>query len=226
MSQGAVEPPPVAVVRADFDRIAEVQPEGDVDPVVRRMLRSLPPPRRALDVGCGSGALTRWLARDALEVVGIDLSPRMIARARAATEASPNLRYEVADVMRWEPGAPFDLITAVASLHHVPLAPALARLAAWVRPGGSLVVHDLVRSASPWELVVDAAALCVGVGERLARGRADPEVTAAWREHGAHDVYPTLCQVRAACRAHLPGARVRRRLRWRYTILWTRRCDA
>ena len=50
--------------------------------------------------------------------------------------------------------------------------------------------------------------------------RPDPEVAAAWAEHGKVDRYMTLRQVRAVCARVLPGAEIRRHLFWRYSLVW------
>jgi len=42
----------------------------------------------------------------------------------------------------------------------------------------------------------------------------------AREEHGKTDAYPTLAEVRQACETELGGAAVRRRLLWRYTVVW------
>jgi hypothetical protein len=50
--------------------------------------------------------------------------------------------------------------------------------------------------------------------------RPPAEVRRAWAEHGRLDRYPRVGQVRKICRELLPGARVRRHLFWRYSIVW------
>ena len=94
-------------------------------------------PARILEVGCGWGELSDWLARETgAEVVAIDLSPRMVELARARGVAA-----EVGDVqaLRFEDGA-FDVAVAAWMLYHVPdLDRALAELARVLRPGGRLV---------------------------------------------------------------------------------------
>ena len=55
---------------------------------------------------------------------------------------------------------------------------------------------------------------------KTGRLREPAAVRAAWAEHGRSDVYPTLAQVRRACAGLLPGARVRRHLLWRYSLVW------
>jgi trans-aconitate 2-methyltransferase len=75
--------------------------------------------RRVVDLGCGGGALFPALrARfpDA-RLVGVDLSPAMLAKAR---ENDPAVELVEADAAAWRPAEPVDLIVANASLHWLP----------------------------------------------------------------------------------------------------------
>jgi len=51
------------------------------------------------------------------------------------------------------------------------------------------------------------------------------EVRAAWAAHEAHDLYPTIKEVRTLCAELLPGAKVRKHLLWRYSIVWVKRVE-
>lgn len=77
-----------------------------------------------LDIGCGQGYFSRVLAKGGAKVVGIDLSPRMIAIARAHEKGRPlGVQYRVMDARRidkvWASGT-FDLVTACMSLQDMP----------------------------------------------------------------------------------------------------------
>ena len=104
------------------------------------------PPGRALDVGCGEGADSVWLASRGWRVTGVDLSPVALERAEAAGRAAGDdvaarLTFAHLDVVDRAPEAgAFDLV----SVHflHLPPAPrsrAIAHLAAAVAPGGTLL---------------------------------------------------------------------------------------
>jgi hypothetical protein len=45
-------------------------------------------------------------------------------------------------------------------------------------------------------------------------------VREAWAEHGRHDTYPTLDEMRRICDGVLPGALIRGHLLWRYSLVW------
>jgi SAM-dependent methyltransferase len=215
-------------VRSDFDRIARLAAdrsphnEGYQD----RLLRELPDRLdSALDLGCGTGSLTRRLASRAGRVLGIDLSPEMIARARAASAGVANASFEQRDFLDGDvPRERFDCIASVAALHHLPIDAALARMRDALAPGGTLVVLDVVRDANALDFARSAAAVPLNVALRLRSGRPlrdPPEVRAAWDAHAATDRYLSLREVRVACAAAgLAGARVRRLLLWRYLLVW------
>jgi SAM-dependent methyltransferase len=66
------------------------------------------PPARVADLGCGTGSISLLLAEHGYEVTGMDLSPRMIERARAKARARGlRVSYCVGDVGQppWAPGA-------------------------------------------------------------------------------------------------------------------------
>jgi trans-aconitate methyltransferase len=67
-----------------------------------------------LDLGCGTGHLTRQIASRGAQVLGIDSSADMILEAR---KNYPQLRFEVADARDFQPSEPFDAVFSNAALH-------------------------------------------------------------------------------------------------------------
>jgi magnesium-protoporphyrin O-methyltransferase len=78
---------------------------------------------RLLDAGCGTGALAVEAARRGADVVGVDLSPGLIAiaRDRAPAALAHRLRFEAGDMLSPDLGA-FDHVVAMDSLIHYPAA--------------------------------------------------------------------------------------------------------
>ena len=166
---------------------------------------------RALDVGCGRGLLASKLAERCREVIAIDIDRETLANA---VSPSPALRFLVGDVMTYPfAGGSFDLITAVASLHHLPLAPALTRLSYLLKSRGILAVIGLYKIQSPADYATSALAMPISWIQRRARPIA--ETGAPLRGPST-----TLRTIRAACQEILPGAILRRRLFFRYSLLW------
>ena len=80
------------------------------------------PGKRVLDVGCGVGRWSRLLAQRGAVVVGVDLSPTMIAEAQRRAVRDGVLqrcRFEVGDLSSLELGEQFDFILAVTVLQHI-----------------------------------------------------------------------------------------------------------
>ena len=214
-------------VRADFDRIALLAGEGwDHNGHYHEFLaRHVPEPcQEALDIGCGTGAFSRLLAKSAERVLALDLSPNMIRVAVERSAQFPNIEFRVADVLALElPVERFDCVVTIATLHHLPLAEVLPKIKRSLKSGGVLLVLDLFQAEGLLDAARNALAVALSVGLRLSKqGRLRPprEVRRAWDEHGRHDSYLTLAQVREVCAEMLPGAEVSRHLLWRYSIIW------
>lgn len=96
-------------------------------------------PRTVVDLGCGPGTLTGLLADrwpDA-EITGLDSSPEMIGRARAAGD--DRVTFDLGDVATWAPGTTYDVVVSNATLQWVPdHLDLLPRLIEAVTPGGWL----------------------------------------------------------------------------------------
>ena len=120
-------------------------------------------PRRVIDLGCGPGNSTELLSQryPHAEVVGLDSSPAMLAKAR---ERLPQVTFLEDDIVSWKPEEPFDLVFANAVLQWLPDHRALfPKLMSWLAPGGCLAAqmpdnldepaHALMREVAvtgPW----------------------------------------------------------------------------
>jgi SAM-dependent methyltransferase len=67
------------------------------------------PFRQVLDIGCGAGELSLALARGhpRARVIGVDVSPRLVATARERAAQLPNVAFELADAAQWHPADAF-----------------------------------------------------------------------------------------------------------------------
>jgi ubiquinone/menaquinone biosynthesis C-methylase UbiE len=109
-------------------------------PVVREILAGVPV-GRALDVACGTGRHTAYLAERGHTVIGVDTSPEMLAVAR---QKVPAAEFHVSDLHDLPfANASFDVVVCALSLAHVPdLTRAFAEFVRVLKPGGDLVLSD------------------------------------------------------------------------------------
>jgi SAM-dependent methyltransferase len=128
-------------------------------------LRALLPPlggRQVLDLGCGYGWFCRWArGRGAARLLGIDVSEKMLARARADTPDAA-IEYRRADLETLElPRDAFDLAYSSLALHYiVDLGRLLAQVRGALAAGGSLVFsveHPIYAAGAAHGWCVDAA---------------------------------------------------------------------
>lgn len=217
----------MSTIEADFDRLALLDEEGwtSNNHYHDFLLKHVPQNcENALEIGCGTGAFARDLAKRCKRVIALDLSSEMIRVARSRSGQFDNLEFQLADAITWNfPQSQFDFVCSIATLHHLEQRELLVKIKDALRPGGVLVILDLVQSNSLIELMLDVIGLGVSPMLRLIHnGRLQPpaEVRKAWDQHGKHDSYSTISQMRVLADEVLPGASVRRHLLWRYTLVY------
>ncbi|MDT0275336.1 class I SAM-dependent methyltransferase [Blastococcus goldschmidtiae] len=105
---------------------------------------------RVLDFGCGTGRLSQALAEHAAEVVGVDVSPPMLDKARSFDRSSGRVTFVLNQHpdLRAFPDASFDLVFTERVLQHLPpeaLETYLTEFLRVLRPGGVAWVHCTTR---------------------------------------------------------------------------------
>jgi trans-aconitate 2-methyltransferase len=144
--------------RPFFDLLALVRPRAGM---------------RVLDLGCGTGELTREAHRQlkAATTVGVDKSPAMLAQSGAFRE--PGLTFVQEDIFHFCAAAqePFDLVLSNAALHWVPdHEQLLSQMARLVAPGGQLAVQIPVNHEALPHTVAEAVAAEPPFREQLGGG--------------------------------------------------------
>ena len=124
--------------------------------VYRRLARlsGAGPGQRVLDVGCGTGYLTRRLAPlvgPSGRVTGVDASAGMLAQAREKAPANCVFERGFAERLEAYPDGSFDVVTSALMLHHLPAElrlPALNAMHRVLRPGGRLLIAEFLPPSS------------------------------------------------------------------------------
>ncbi|MEV8047511.1 class I SAM-dependent methyltransferase [Streptomyces griseoluteus] len=185
--------------------------------ILRRLPRRFD---RALDVGSGSGDLARLLAGRAASVQAVDSDPVITGQARKLTPSGLPVTCTVADAMAELPAGPYDVITCVATVHHLPFSQALTRFRRHLAPGGTLVIVGLFCARTLVDHLLGGVAIPanIAVGWLKNRGRfSERPVSMTAPTRSAEMTFGEI--VREAGDV-LPGAQLRRRLFWRYTLVW------
>ena len=168
-----------------------------------------------LDVGCGEGLLAQRLAPVSRSVIAIDSDAEAVARAQRRLATHPTVTVAQTTFDAYEPGGRrFDLITFVASLHHMDLTKALTKARDLLTSTGEIAVVGLSanRSVRDWLW----AAMClpaVRIGGWRHKETRDLGVVVADPAEGLDEIRRTAAEV-------LPGVRVRRALYYRYLLRW------
>lgn len=172
--------------------------------------------RHAVDVGCGEGWLVRELRTKVPQVVGIDPDAFSIVAACASSDTD-GIEFLQGDFLTYpfEPCS-FDVITAVASLHHMDEEAALGRMAELLRPGGLLGVVGLARTRSAEDLAFDVAGAFVTRFHKLTKTYCETPAPKAWAPPHVYG------EVRRFSARVVPNRAFRRRVMWRYTLTWTK----
>jgi 2-polyprenyl-3-methyl-5-hydroxy-6-metoxy-1,4-benzoquinol methylase len=130
---------------SDWAALAPFEPpRAPVDEDVVTLAAGLPP-GKALDLGCGSGQNSIWLAQRGWTVTGVDSSASAIAEARsAAAAAGVTVAFDLLDITQWRPASRFDLVISTYALpaRGMGRSRMLDMAAAAVAPGGSILITE------------------------------------------------------------------------------------
>ncbi len=93
--------------------------DGKEVAILLKALEAMRPFDTILELACGTGWWTQWLAQQARHVTAVDAADEMLALNRERVKAA-NVGYVLADVFSWKPDQKFDLVFFAFWLSHVP----------------------------------------------------------------------------------------------------------
>lgn len=125
---------------------------GITPPEVITIIEKFDRPGRALDLGCGTGTSSIYLAQHGWQVTGVDFSPKAIDLARdKARQVGIQVDFQLNDVTRLDfLREPFNLILDVGCFHGLDQASRIRyaeQVARLTRPGSKLLLHGFMRPA-------------------------------------------------------------------------------
>ena len=137
-----------------WDTTSEFAPLHRINPLRLEWIERHAPlaGRRVVDVGCGGGILSDSMARRGAQVLGIDLAAKAltVARLHALEAETPSIAYRAisAEALAAEAPAPFEVLTCMEMLEHVPDPSSIVQAcAALVKPDGWLFFSTISRNA-------------------------------------------------------------------------------
>jgi SAM-dependent methyltransferase len=130
--------------RVLFDGVAELYDatrQSYPAEIVDTMFTTSPvgPGARVLEIGCGTGQLTRQLAGRGPDVTAIDIGPAMVRAARR-NMSDPAVRFQVAAFEDFTESGPYELIVSATAFHWIDPGFGLTKTARLLRPGGWLAL--------------------------------------------------------------------------------------
>ncbi|MDR3660238.1 MAG: class I SAM-dependent methyltransferase [Mycobacterium sp.] len=170
-----------------------------------------------LDVGCGEGLLAQRLAAVSRAVTAIDPDASAVRRAHTRLgDHHPQITLSQSTFDAFDArGGRFDLITFVASLHHMDLRSSLRKARQLLTATGEIAVVGLSANRSLADWLVSAAYLpAVRIASLRHAERRDIGVVVS-------DPRESLAEIRRTADDVLPGVRIRRGLYYRYLLRWT-----
>ena len=110
-------------------------------------IRSRKAPGNALDLGCGAGVFSVYMAKAGYRVTGVDFIPKALELAAAlAKENKVDVNWIQADLFEWNPKTKFDIILDSGCLHTISDGKSFKeRIIKWLAPGGDFILGHFGR---------------------------------------------------------------------------------
>lgn len=163
-----------------------------------------------LDVGCGDGTLTRYLAKNGHQVIGLDNDPNILG------DDVEDVHFMLGDAVSLPfENDSFDAVVCVMALHHTHSELALVEMRRVLKPGGKLIICGTAKDRS----VGDFLRSLIEIPESLYR-RIGKKIW--WQNCVEVDPTRSWKQTRELIAEMLPSSKWQRLWSWRYLVVWER----
>ncbi len=174
---------------------------------------------RALDIGCGQGFFTKELAQRVTYVDAIDIDSNILQEASQLHSSFTNINYIPGDFISFHlPANQYDIVTAIACIHHMDCRKALEKIRRVLKPGGVAAVLGLYLMTTYFDMATRVIAVPVDrINTYILHHHENTNIgmTAATREPSL-----SLAQIKKVSREIFPGSQFKRHLLFRYSIIW------
>ena len=177
-----------------------------------------------LDVGCGTGELTKKLSLFGKEIIGIDISENMLneAEKRNYDEKIRYIKISVEDYLE-ETDKQFDIIISIAALHHMNEEKILKIMKNKLTESGKILILDLVQNKTIADYFLTIIAVILNPLVMLimnGRLRVSKNEREAWAGHFKYDKYLTIVDIKNIAKKILGKVKIKRHLFWRYSLIY------
>ena len=214
-----------------FDKIASLPDKWDHNRQYQNYLIKYIPKNcnYILDVGCGTGELTKKLSLFGKEIIGIDISENMVSEAekRNYDEKIRYIKISVEDYLE-ETDKRFDIIISIAALHHMNEEKILKMMRDKLTEGGKILILDLVQNKTIVDYFLTIIATILNPLVMLimnGRLRVSKNEREAWAGHFQYDKYLTIVDIKNIAKKILGKVKIKRHLFWRYSLVYNHNCQ-
>jgi len=177
-----------------------------------------------LDIGCGTGELTKKLSSKCKKAIGIDISKSMIDEAKKRNNQY-NIEYHNVDIDSLLDNSEemYDVVISIATFHHLDMERVLGKLKSRVKNGGMILILDLYKNKSVFEHLLSLIATISNPFIYLIkRGsiRNTKEEREAWKDHFQYDEYYTIDEIKDIADRTLGKVIIKYHLLWRYSLVY------
>ncbi len=215
------------IVIKDFDEIADLtEPKWNHNncyfPKILKLL-----PRKmenVLDIGCGKGELSYLLANKCDKVTAVDISPKMICAAKLK-HFKNNIDYINGNILNLDfSDGSFDAIVTTATAHHLPFEWLLTFAKNKLKKDGFIIILDLAEAKTIFDYLFWGSAFFPNIFMNIIYNgnikKDDEHARNIWKKHGEHDKYMTINEIKKIANIIIPGASIKRKLFFRYFLIW------
>lgn len=215
------------VVKNDFNKISQLDELkwNHNNCYFKHLMKFVPSTAETcLEIGCGKGELSFMLSNKSKKVIAVDLADKMIERAKVL-HSNKNIEYIYGNILdiKFENNS-LDVIITTATAHHLPYEWLLCFAKDKLKKGGKLIILDLAKAKSLSDYIIWGGEFIPNIVMNLIKNgrlqKDDVHSKEVWERHCEHDTYMTIEEIKSLAQKHIPTAKVKRKLFWRYSLVW------